>query len=147
MNSLVQFDANFEDIVRAKVHEYCVHGPRRLDDDLCKISHATQDHFSKVERVARGQWGTGWLAENALKHVYITGAALDASGQAAIFIALQHLSGPINALHKASLELSTIDTSNQFQLKRAREEHDQAQAKLTAAVDQALNTWSNKRAQ
>ena len=69
------------------------------------------------------------------------------SGQAAIFIALQHLSGPINALHKASLELSTIDTSNQFQLKRAREEHDQAQAKLTAAVDQALNTWSNKRAQ
>ena len=147
MNSVIQYDERFEDIVRAKVLEYVTHGRRRLDDDLCKISRRVQEHFSKVEGVARGQWGTGWLAENAMKHIYLTGASLDASGQAAIFIALGYISRPIDELHRASVNLATADSDNQFQLKRARDEHDQAQTKLTAAVDQALDTWSNKRAQ
>jgi hypothetical protein len=137
-NAFFNFGPDFNDVVLEQTLNYAKSGVRQLDDDLIKICRRVQEHFAKIESMARSQWGTTWLAENALHQCFMQNASLNESEQAAIFIGITRATREIDALHNALSAIADVPNDGSYasnvRLSKLALQRDQADAKLRAAI-------------
>lgn len=137
-NAFFNFSSDFNDAVLDQALNYAKLGVRALDDDLIKICRRVQEHFAKIESMARAQWGTSWLAENALHRCFMQNESLSIHEQVAIFIGISRCTREIDALHRALTTIAETPSDGSYasvaRLSKLNLDRDSADAKLRAAI-------------
>jgi hypothetical protein len=138
--SAFNYDESFEDAVRSLITKACDVGIVVIEDALADLNTKLDAHFVNVKNVAVKQWGIKWMAENAIRNVYLDGASMTPTEQAALYIGILGLSSDIGKLHDRKMSLVT---ARAFTIPKISEEIQAFETKINERIDIKLSELKN----